>query len=100
MTDYVEEPHISSTLQWQDVSLPASVRVTDVDELIFATLERNWRKTAFIIGTCVQICEARSIPINAEIIGARIQALADDRRIEAQGNLSMWRHSEIRRRQD
>jgi hypothetical protein len=31
-----------------------------------------------------------------EIIGARIQDLAAQGQIESQGNLSMWRHSEVR----
>jgi hypothetical protein len=31
-----EEPHISSTLHWRSVSLPASVSAQDVDVLIFS----------------------------------------------------------------
>jgi hypothetical protein len=30
------------------------------------------------------------------VLGTRIQVLADTGRIDSQGNLSMWRHSEVR----
>ena len=39
-----------------------------------------------------------AMPISAEIIGARIVALAEAGRIEGAGDLRMWRHSEVRLR--
>lgn len=91
-----EEPHVSSTLQWQEVVLPSSVTEAELDAVILSVLERDWRKTAFIVGTSVGVLEERRIDLNAEIIGARIQQLAAQGRIESQGDLSMWRHSEVR----
>jgi hypothetical protein len=100
MTGDREEPHISSTLHWNDVLLPKSVILADLDAMILSTVQPNWRKMAAIVGTVMTQYEARSVPLSAEIIAARIQVLAEWNRIEAQGNLQMWRHSEVRLNQD
>ena len=89
-------PEICSTLRWQDVSLPASITAADLDALIFAELAPNWRKVARIVGNAFDASQSRSFCVSAEVIAARIQALADARKIESEGNLSMWRHSEVR----
>jgi hypothetical protein len=99
MPDF-EEDHVSSTLRWKDVVLPASVAESDVDKLIFAELKENWRKVALIVGNVLQTCKARSIPLSDEVISARIQELAENGRIESQGNLTKWRYSEVRLRQN
>jgi hypothetical protein len=99
MSDYYEEPRVSSTLRWEDVRLPDSVAVRDLDELIFSELTPRWRKTAMVIGLTSKQCEARAIPLDDEVIGVRIVALAEEGRIDSQGNLSMWRHSEVRLRE-
>jgi Protein of unknown function len=98
MPDF-EEDHVSSTLRWKDVVLPASLTKSDVDKLIFAAPKENWRKVAMIVGNVFQTCEARSIPLSDEVIAARIQELAENGLIESQGNLTKWRYSEVRLRQ-
>ena len=47
-----------SGLRWEDVSLPASVSVADLDALIFQDLVQNWRKVARIVGGAQMACEA------------------------------------------
>lgn len=96
MPDYVEEPRISSTLQWKDVKLPPSLTVDELDQVIFSMLKPNWLKTARIIGDVVTAYKSRPMSVDNEIVGARIQALAEAGHIESQGSLSMWRHSEVR----
>ena len=96
MPDFDDEDHVSSTLRWKDIVLPASVTESDVDKLIFATLKENWRKMALIVGNVFQACKTRSIPLSDEVIAARIQELAEAGRIESQGNLTKWRYSEVR----
>jgi uncharacterized protein DUF3658 len=91
-----EIPTISSTLVWEDVRLPPSVTEADIDGIILANLKPQWRKTALIVGNAWTQCKKLSWPIEAEILGARIQALADADRIEHQGDLRYWRHSEVR----
>jgi Protein of unknown function len=94
--DEPEEDRISSTLRWKDVVLPASVTAADIDALIFPHLVENWRKVARIVGDVLTACNARSIPLSAEVIGARIRELAETGQIESAGNLTMWRYSEVR----
>jgi hypothetical protein len=97
--DEPEEDRVSSTLRWKDVVLPTSVTAADIDELIFAELEEPyWRKVARVVSRCLTIFETRSIPISTEMIAARVQELAESGQIESQGNLTMWRYSEVRRR--
>jgi hypothetical protein len=53
-------------------------------------------KTARIVGDVVVECKRLAWPIPPEIIGARIEELAEQDRIESAGDLRYWRHSEIR----
>jgi hypothetical protein len=85
-----------SGLRWEDVSLPASVSIADLDALIFEDLVQNWRKVARIVGNAQMACEARSLPISGEVIAARVRALVDDGTLEGVGNLRRWRFSEVR----
>ena len=91
-----DRPVTSSFLKWEDVSLPESVSEEDLDAVIFSALQQNWRKTAMTIVMASRLCEAREWQLGYEALGARIQYLADNGRIESQGDLSKWRHSEVR----
>ena len=91
-----EEPHISSTLHWRSVSLPASVSAQDVDVLIFSVLTRNWQKTAMVVARAHRRREGITLSVSSEVLAARIQALVDEERLEHRGNLAIWRHSEVR----
>jgi hypothetical protein len=91
-----EEPHVSSTLRWEDVRLPDSVSVSDLDALIFSVMKDKWQKTAFVIAMAVRQPNALATALDYEVVGARIVALADAGKIESAGDLSMWRHSEVR----
>jgi hypothetical protein len=91
-----EEPSIDSVLRWEDVALPDSVSEADLDQLIFSALEPNWRKTARVIGNLLIRCNALAWPIDAEMLAARVQALAEAGSIESAGDLRAWRHSEVR----
>ncbi|SDO01196.1 DUF3658 domain-containing protein [Afipia sp. GAS231] len=91
-----EEPEISSSVRWADVVLPASVTAADLDRIIFSKLSERLMKTARIVGDVVVECERLSWPITPEIVGARIEELSDDDRIDSEGDLRYWRFSEIR----
>ena len=41
-------------------------------------------------------CEELGLPISAEIIGARLWALAEADRIDSAGDIRKWRRSEVR----
>jgi hypothetical protein len=83
-------------LRWEDVSLPSGVSEDYLDDVIFLVLSRTWQKTAMIIARTHERCVAQGIQIGFETIGARIVALSESERIEGAGNLSKWRHSEVR----
>lgn len=91
-----ERPVISSFLKWEDVSLSDSVSEEELDALILSTLHQNWRKTAMIVGKALELTKARGWQLDEETLSARIQYLADNGRIDSQGDLSKWRHSEVR----
>ena len=95
-TPYKELPVIASTLGWDQVSLPASVSEADIDQIIFSVMTSRLRKTAMVIAQAHDRCEQLGLPINAEVLGARLGALAESDRIEGAGDLRKWRHSEVR----
>jgi hypothetical protein len=87
-----EFPAISSTLRWKEVSLPVSISEADLDQIIFAAMTSQFRKTAMVISKALKRCEELGLPINGEILGA----LAEADRIDGAGDLRKWRHSEVR----
>ena len=91
-----EEPSIDSDLRWENVVLPKSVSEADLDQLILSALDPNSRKTAQVVGNLVIRCKALAWPIDAEMLAARVQALAEAGTIESAGDLRAWRHSEVR----
>lgn len=91
-----EPPTISSNLRWKNVKLPKSVSVADLDAIIFSVLTSRRQKAARVIGTAMNHCRQHNLPINDEILGARIEALAELGRIEGFGDLRLWRHSEVK----
>jgi hypothetical protein len=91
-----DEPVIDSELRWENVALPASVSEADLDQVIFSALDSDWRKTARVIGNVAIRCEALAWPIDAKMLAARVQALAEAGTIESAGDLRAWRHSEVR----
>lgn len=91
-----EETAINSDLRWEDVTLPPSVSEADLDTIIFSVLTPRLEKTAMVIARATKRCDESALPVSAEIIGARIRALAEADRIESAGDLRKWRYSEVR----
>lgn len=91
-----EPPVISSTLRWEDISLPASISEADFDRIIFSAMTSRLQKTAMIIVKTLERCKQLNLPIDADIIGARLAALANSDRIKGAGDLRKWRYSEVR----
>jgi hypothetical protein len=89
---FVEPPVISSTLRWEEVSLPASVSEADLDQIIFAVMTSRLQKTAVVLHRALERCKDLGLPISADILGA----LAETDRIEGAGDLRKWRYSEVR----
>jgi uncharacterized protein DUF3658 len=67
-----------------------------IDGLILSAAARQWRKVAFIVGKVLMVCRNNGAETNEYAIADRVRALVDEGKLEAQGNLSLWRHSEVR----
>jgi hypothetical protein len=91
-----EIPEICSMLQWEDVRLPPSITEADVDGIIFSVLKPQWRKTVWIVHQAYDKSEELGWPIKDEVFAARLEVLAKAGRIDYQGYLRYWRHSEVR----
>ena len=65
----------------------------EIDRAILTRCRDEWRKVAWIIA---DIIHAADDPPDPHAVGGRIAALVRSGRLEAQGNLTNWRHSEIR----
>ena len=91
-----ERPVISTFHRWKDVALPESVSEADLDSIIFSFLSPRWQKTAMVIVLAHKRCEELALPIDTEVLGLRILDLAETDRLESQGDVRKWRHSEVR----
>jgi Protein of unknown function len=67
-----------------------------IDGLILSTVVKQWRKVALIVGKVHTACRNNAVEIDEYDIADRIRALVDDGKLEAQGNLYLWRYSEVR----
>jgi hypothetical protein len=72
------------------------VSEADLDQIIFVVMTSRLLKTAKVISDALVRCEELGLPINADIVGARLGALAEAGRIEGAGDLRKWRYSEVR----
>ena len=70
-----------------------------IDDAILASVEGNWRKVAMVIAKASDTLGGE-LPQGDEGLNAiamRIEVLVRDGRLVAQGDISKWRHSEVRR---
>jgi len=76
----------------------------DIDGLILSFAKVQWRKVAMIISQVLSECRRRGVDVDEDGIAERtcngvaerICALVEDGQLEAQGDLSRWRHSEVK----
>jgi hypothetical protein len=68
----------------------------DIDKLILSFSSQQWQKVARILAKTLRECEQRHISTSYEDIAERIAALIGIRLLEAQGDITNWRHSEVR----
>ena len=75
-----------------------TVSDSQVDDAILAVAKPSWRKVAFIVGRAAKHIggEFTEREDAYQIVAARIQSLAADGRLAAQGNLAKWRFSEVK----
>jgi hypothetical protein len=91
-----EFPEISSSLRWDQVQLPPTASEEKVDQIILSVVAPHWHKMALIIWKAVKQGQERGLGITDEMFAARIHFLVEAGRIERQGDIRKWRHSEVR----
>jgi hypothetical protein len=71
---------------------------TQIDDAILAVTQPSWRKVAMIIVTAADRLgsELPEGDPGHHMIARRIEELVRDGRLVAQGDISRWRHSEVR----
>jgi hypothetical protein len=67
-----------------------------IDDLILSVVSGQWRKVAFIVSKVLRVYRNNAPETSEDTIAYRVRALVDDGKLEAQGNLSRMRHSEVR----
>jgi hypothetical protein len=65
-----------------------------LDALILSFAATQWKKVAMIISQTVEA--GAQDPANAAAIGTRIERLVNEGRLEAAGDVRLWRASEVR----
>jgi hypothetical protein len=76
----------------------ARMTPTQIDDAVFAVSQPSWRKVAMIIITAAERL-GQELPegdSGHQMIARRIEVLVRDGRLAAQGDISRWRHSEVR----
>lgn len=69
----------------------------EIDDLILALATARWQKTAMIIAKASNRLEGEPGGNPEERVAERIRQLVETNRLESRGDLSRWRHSEVRR---
>lgn len=79
-----------------DVSLDPAF-VMRLDAVILACASPEWCKVAVLISRVTDAARAAGLEAPAQVIAARIYALAETQRLDVQGNVRRWRAGEVRR---
>ena len=87
---------VDTKLTWKQVQLPPSVTEADIDEIIFSAMKPVFQKVGMVIIRSMKRCEELALPVDAQVIAARLRLLADSDRIEGAGDLRKWSFSEVR----
>jgi len=71
---------------------------SQIDEAVLAVADEHWHKVAMMIIRAAERLGSQLPEGDAghDLIAQRIKALVEDGRLVAQGDVSRWRHSEVR----
>ena len=68
----------------------------DLNECILSHVHHEWRKVAMVLGSALNECRSKGIEVSNEALEGSLRKLIERGRIEAQGDVSKWRFSEVR----
>jgi Protein of unknown function len=95
MTDSIDDPELDA----DDLLAVASLSQDDIraiDYALTANSHSQWRKVAYVVSMAMDAYPDRFHDISDIFYAARVKALVSQGVLEAQGNLSRMRFSEIR----
>lgn len=67
-----------------------------IDQTILLFASREWRKVAMVVSQVFFDCEDKGLVTSDRYVADRIAALVGEGKLQSQGDLSRWRHSEVR----
>jgi hypothetical protein len=76
-----------------------SLSNSQIDEAVLAATVTSWRKVARVIALVAEAL-SKNLPqreAGLDLVAGRIEALVQDGRLLAQGDVKKWRHSEVRK---
>ena len=97
MIDEVPEPN--PPLSPEEESAVEALTQSDIefiDTAVLSSARPHWQKAAMVVTRAVEKLEARYPQLSYVFYAMRIQALADQGRLESQGDLDHMRFSEVR----
>jgi len=68
----------------------------DIDAAILQIATMRWQKTAMVIVKTEEMLRTSNVEASIDDVAGRIYALAARAMLESQGDLSLWRNSEVR----
>ena len=68
----------------------------EIDTLILSFGYARWRKVAMVIAKVMGEAARRGTPVDEYLVGERIRAMVQSNQLEGQGELWMWRQSEVK----
>jgi len=69
---------------------------SDIDDAILQAVMERWQKTAMIIAKTDEALRKAGKEVSLDGIAERIEALDARGDLESQGDLTLWRNSEVR----
>ena len=73
-----------------------AARDDELIKLVLSASKTDWLKVAMNIGRVNRECESRDLAASYEEIASCIKSLSEAGRLESVGDISNWRHSEVR----
>jgi hypothetical protein len=67
-----------------------------LDSAILRTARHDWQKLAMLVAKVQREWRQDNAEPEYELIAERVTSLVEEGRLESTGNLSDWRHSEVR----
>ena len=87
----------------QDEALARSLSretITMIDAALLSETLEDWRKVAMVVARSMEVLDGRVIALPDIYFSQRVRYLVESGKLDSQGDLSLMRYSEVRRRRD